>query len=512
MASAGSGGPVEPPPEEERGQASLEHAAKVQSGLKWTTLSMVFFRFARLGTTVVLARLLTKADFGLVTMAMAFILAFQALRDIGFGPAFVQRKGASKEEEALFASTMFWVVLGINALMFAVGWAVAPHAAAYFPELPGLAPILRGVFGLLLIEAISTTPTAILQKQLAFGLIARGEMLGILLHAVLSIAFALLGFGAWSIIIGTLGSRLAQTLYVTHLARWRPSLAFDRVAAGQLFGFGRYLWGNSLLGASQKIVDKMVVGKLYDGAVLGLYGNAYNLCTTASKPIYSIILRVTFPALSRIQDDIPAIRRSVVTAVANVALVTVPLSVGLALTAEDFVVTLYSAKWREMAPLVEVLAFYGIVMSLASITAPVLMAIGRVKQMFLFALGGQLLMIGLFVALRGYEEMGIAMGLVSAAVLSETAAFVYMARRIALPLREVAGPLIGVTAAAVLMAVVVEAVQLALPDLASWTRLAVSVAAGAAAYALGQFLLNRRRFLESVSGLKSVIGAKGQAA
>ena len=68
-------------------------AAKVKSGLKWTALSMVFFRFARLGTTVVLARLLTEEDFGLVTMAMAFILAFQALRDIGFGPAYVQRVG-----------------------------------------------------------------------------------------------------------------------------------------------------------------------------------------------------------------------------------------------------------------------------------------------------------------------------------------------------------------------------------------------------------------------------------
>ena len=249
-------------------------AGKVQFGLKWTALSMVLFRFARLGTTIILARILTKPDFGLVTMAMAFILAFQALRDIGFGPAFVQRKDLDAEEEQIFTSTMFWVVLVINVVMFTVGYAMAPWAASFFGKLEGLEPILQGVFCLLLIEAISTVPTAILQKRLEFGMIATGEMVGIVLHAALSIILALLGFGAWSIVLGTLGSRLAQTLLVVKMREWRPTWTFSRSAAFELFGFGRFLWGNSLLGASSKVVDKMVVGKMLGDASLGYYGNA----------------------------------------------------------------------------------------------------------------------------------------------------------------------------------------------------------------------------------------------
>ena len=469
---------------------------------------MVFFRFARLGTTAILARILTELDFGLVTMAMAFILAFQALRDIGFGPAFVQRKGLDEDEERLFASTMFWVVVALNAVMFLFGWFMAPHAASYFPELPGLSPILRGVFALLLIEALSTTPTAILQKRLEFGLIATGEMVGIVLHAVLSIAFAWMGFGAWSIIIGTLGSRLAQTLLIVKLAGWRPLFLFDWAAARQLFGFGRYLWGNSLLQASNKVVDKMVVGRLLNGSTLGVYGNAYNLCTTTSKPIFSIILRVTFPALAKIQDDPAAMRKAVVAAVSNVALVTVPISVGLAVTAEDFVTVVYGAKWVTMAPIVQVLAFYGIVMSLASITSPVLMALGRVKQLFHFALFGQLLMVALFAALGQFGAMGIAVGLVAASTVAETLAFLYAARCLGLPARQAASPILRVGIAGLFMGAAVAGAQAGIGDVPSWLRLLVSVAVGVVSYGAAQLATNRSRFMESVAGFRSVLAAR----
>lgn len=473
---------------------------------------MVFFRFARLGTTVILARLLTEEDFGLVTLAMAFILAFQAMRDIGFAPAYVQKKGLSATEDRQFTSTMFWIVLAINVLMFGVGFAVAPYAATFFPTLEGLSPILRAVFALLLIEALSTTPTAILQKRLEFGLIATGEVVGIVLHAVLSIAFALMGFGAWSIIIGTLGSRLLQSLLVLKLANWRPTFVFDAGAARQLFGFGRFLWGNSLLAASSKVVDKAVVGRMMDGGTLGLYGNAYNLCTTASKPIYSIILRVTFPALSKIQDDKAAIRKAVIAAVSNVALVTVPLSVGLALTAHDFVTVLYGAKWQPMVPIVRVLAFYGIVMSLASITAPVLMAIGRVRQLFYFSLGGQILMVALFFLLGRFGAMGIAIGLLTSVAAAEAAAFAYASKCLDLPLRQAMSPIARVGLAALVMAACVLAAQWALVGLPEWARLFVTVAIGAASYGAAQMTTNRHRFMESVDGLRAVIGAKGKPA
>ncbi|MFT7077037.1 MAG: O-antigen/teichoic acid export membrane protein [Planctomycetota bacterium] len=490
--------------------AHATDAGKVQFGLKWTALSMVLFRFARLGTTIILARILTKPDFGLVTMAMAFIVAFQALRDIGFGPAFVQRKDLDADEEKTFTSTMFWVVLGINVVMFACGFAMAPWAASFFDKLDGLEPILKGVFCLLLIEALSTVPTAILQKRLEFGMIATGEMVGIVLHAGLSIVLALLGFGAWSIVLGTLGSRLAQTLIVVKLSGWRPSWTFSRVAALELFGFGRFLWGNSILGASSKVVDKMVVGKLLGDSSLGYYGNAYNLCTTASKPIFSIILRVTFPALSRIQDDAPAIRMAILSAITSVSLVTVPLSFGLSATATDFVTVVYGPSWQPMAPIVQILAAYGIVASIASITAPILMATGRVRNLFYYSLLGQVLMVALFFWFGRYDAVGIGCGLLGATLTSELFAFCYAMRSIELPIRQGVSPIVRSLAAASVMYAAVLIVEQSLSALQPWQRLPISIFTGILTYAAATMLLNRRGFRSSLQGAKSVLLSKGR--
>ncbi len=485
---------------------------KVQFGLKWTALSMVLFRFARLGTTVILARILTKPEFGVVTMAMAFILSFQALRDIGFGPAFVQRKDLDEEEERVFTSTMFWVVAAINVLMFAVGFAFAPYAASFFDKLDGLEPILQGVFCLLLIEALSTVPTAILQKRLEFGMIATGEMVGIVLHAVLSVALAFMGFGAWSIVLGTLGSRLAQTLLVVKMSEWRPSMTFSRKAASELFGFGRFLWGNSLLGASSKVVDKMVVGKILGDSALGYYGNAYNLCTTASKPIFSIILRVTFPALSKIQDDAPAIRKAIVSAITNVSLVTIPLSFGLSATATDFVTVVYGASWVPMAPIVQILAAYGIVASIASITAPILMATGRVRNLFYYSLFGQVLMVGLFLWFGRYDAVGIGCALLGATLTAELFAFCFAMRSIELPIRQGAAPIVRALASGAVMYAAVLYTEYALSDLAPWMRLLISIAVGVATYVGATMALNRRSFQTSIEGFKGVLFSKGRLA
>lgn len=241
--------------------------------------------------------------------------------------------------------------------------------------------------------------------------------------------------------------------------------------------------------------------------MLGRYGVAYNLCTTASKPIWSIILRVTFPTLSKIQDDRAAIRRAVVAAITNVGLLVVPLAVGLALVAPDFVHVVYEPKWWGIERLVRVLAFFGLVASLAAITAPVLMAIGRVRQLFWFAVFGQALMLTFFALFHGYGALGIAASLVSAVSIAEACAFLYLARTIELPLGDVVVPLARIVAATAIMAAVVVLVRAGLADAPEFARLLGAVTAGVLSYGAAQFVTNRERFLESFRGLKDVAGA-----
>lgn len=485
-------------------------AGRVHFGLKWTALSLFTLRFGRFLTTIVLARLLTKEMFGLVTMSMAFILAFQALRDIGFGQAYVQRRGLSPEEDHRAASTVFWVTAGLNIGMFAVAFALAPFAASWFPKLEGLTPILRGTFAVLLVEAVSMAPTAVLQKRLEFGHVAAGEMVSVAVNFALAITLALLGFGAWSVVLGNLGARAAQAGVILYSSRFRPRFQFDVALARELAGFGKYLWGTSMLNVSNKVVDKFLLGRVAGDAALGVYGNAYNLCTTTSKPLYSIVVRVAFPALARLQDDPIALRNGFTRAVSSIALLTVPLAVGLAVTARDFVVTVYGAKWADMAPITEVLAFYGLVMSLAAITGPVLLATGRTRHMFFFAATGQALMIGGLLLADGYGLRAVAFAVLASSLLAEGIAFCFAASRLGLRPWQALAPLARSAAAAAAMATAVVACQVALEAAPPPVRLALEAAVGVAAYGAASWLVNRDDAQRAFGELRRIAGARGR--
>lgn len=492
-----------------RAKAAEAAAERVHFGVKWTAVSLVALRFGRLFTTIVLARLLTEEMFGLVTMSMAFVIAFQALRDIGFGHAYVQKKGLDERAERRAANTVFWVTASLNVGMFAAAFALAPLSESFFPELDGLTPILRGTFAVLLIEALSMAPTAMLQKRLEFGHVAAGEMLGVVLNAVFSIALAFAGAGAWSIVLGTLGARLCQTISVIRYARFVPRLEFDAALAREMLGFGKYLWFTSVLLAANKVVDKFLLGRVADDAALGVYGNAYNLCTTASKPLYSIVLRVAFPTMSRLQDDPQALRAGFQRATSSIALLTVPLAFGLAAVAHDFVVTVYGARWAPMAPLTEILAFYGLVMSLGAISGPVLMATGRPRALFLFTLAGQVLLVGALLFADGHGTRGIAWAVLGAAAVAEGVAFNWAAARVGLSAWAANAPIVRCASASLLMAAaVVGARETALAALPAGARLAVSVALGLAVYAGVSLALNRADLGRALGELRAVAGAR----
>ncbi|MEM8711648.1 MAG: polysaccharide biosynthesis C-terminal domain-containing protein, partial [Planctomycetota bacterium] len=225
-----------------------------------------------------------------------------------------------------------------------------------------------------------------------------------------------------------------------------------------------------------------------------------------------IILRVTFPALSKIQDDPPAIRKAVMSAVTNVSLVTVPLSFGLSAVATDFVSVVYGPDWVPMAPIVQVLSAYGIVASIGSITAPILMAIGRVKNLFFYALFGQILMVSLFVWFGRFDAVGIACGLLGATLTAELFAFCYAMRAIGMPLRQGVAPIVRAVAAASVMYVVVASLEHSLVMLPSWGRLLISIPAGIVTYVVATMALNRQGFQASLQGFKGVLVSKGRLA
>ena len=434
----------------------------VHFGVKALGLGLALSRVLRLLTTVVLARLLAKEDFGLVTMATAAIYALSAFREVGFSQALIHREDRGKQDLDRAADTTFWLLLGANTALFVAGWLLAPALAAQFDRVEGLEGVLRAMLVLYLIEGISTTPSALLQRRMEFGVVSTSEVLGTLVYATLAISLAALGFGVWGLVLGQLLSRVLQAAWLLRACGWRPRLRFHRQTARELFDYGKWLWASAGLQVISRSADKLVMGKVAGGAALGAYGVAFNLCTAPAKPTSNVINRLAFPALSRIRDDRAALAAAYSRALAMIALVAVPAAVGLAAVADELVVTVYGRRWQEMTPLVRVLSFYGLALTVGTLARPVLLALGQPKLVTLVGAGRQLALLGLLLAFGGGGSQAVAWCVLVPALGSMVVGHVAAARASGCRLSDLALPLARTGAATGVMLVVVLGVEAAL--------------------------------------------------
>ena len=484
----------------------------VHFGVKWLGIAMGSAQLMRLVATVVLARLLAREHFGLLTLAQTGLVAVSAFREMGFGQALVRRKMASEDEERLAADTAFWILQVLNGTLFVLAWVFTPAIAAYFDKVAGLEPVLRALLFVFLIEGLSTVAAALLQKRLAFESLARNEIRATFVYAVVAVTLAVAGFGVWSLVTGQIVSRTLQISGLLRLSGWRPRLRFDRAIALDLFRFGRWLWGNGLLQAATRTLDKLVIGKLYTDVVLGVYGVASNLCRAPARPATNILVRVAFPALASIQDDRAAIARSYGRGVSLVSFVVLPATVGLVTVAPDFITTVYGSRWNDMAPIVQVLAFSGLALVLGGLSGPVLLALGKPNQILWVGLARHAMFFALLAALADRGVLGVAVAVALPMVIAMLVGHVCAARACGADPRFVLGSLARSAAATALMAGAVLSVAWTLPaDLAPPLRLCATVTVGVAAYALATALWNRAVFEDALHNLRRVLGAKGES-
>ncbi len=368
----------------------------VHQGIKWLGFSLGFSRVLRLATTVILVRLLAKSDFGVIALANGAILAMSAFREVGFSQALIHRKCADAEDERLSADTVFWILVVTNTLLFGIGFVLTPWMASWFEEgFTSLVPVLRAMLVLFVIEGLMITPLALLQKRMKFRSVSILEMRATFTYAVTAVGCALLGMGVWSLVVGQVVSRGLQAWWLSRMAGFLPRMRWDSTIAAELFRYGRWLWAVSALQAFGRAGDRILLGRIAGGAVLGTYGVAFNLCNAPARPVSNVINRVAFPAMTRIGDDLARVAASLRSAFALVTLVALPAAVGLAVVAEEFILTVYGRNWVDMVPIVQVLAFYGCALAIGTIARPVLLATGRPWAVFYIGVGKEVLFFAL---------------------------------------------------------------------------------------------------------------------
>jgi teichuronic acid exporter len=345
---------------------------KTISGLLWSFIDDI----AKVGITfissIILARLLTPREYGLIGMTTIFIAISQSFIDSGFRQALIRKKDCTQADY----STVFYFNLLISAVFYLVLFVFANYIGQFFEE-PQLGGILR-VLGLgLVINALTLVQQTQLNKNINFKLQTRISIVSSLVSGVISISMAFMGYGVWSLVVKTLSGAFVGSLLLWWWRDWKPSLVFSWDSFREMFAFGSRLLMSGLLNKLYHNIYNLVIGKYFSAADLGFYTQAQTFQKLPSQHLSGVIQRVSYPVLATLQDDIPRLRAAYRKVIQNTMLITFVLMLGMASVAEPLLITLVGEQWRPSIIYLQLLCFVGMLYPLHAINLNMLQVQGR---------------------------------------------------------------------------------------------------------------------------------------
>lgn len=448
------------------------------TGLGWTAISQIGTQTVGFAISVVLARLLTPRDFGLVGMITVFTGFANLFTELGFGAALVQRKNA----EDRHYSSIFWLNLAAGFVLMILIMATAPWIASFYAE-PQLAPLTRLIAAGFFLGAFNIVQRVLLRRSLDFRTLAFVQITAMLVAGVVAITLAFMGYGPFALVWRLLVSTAVSVLALWLLVSWHPRLEFHWSAVKELLGFSSGLLGSNILNYWIRSADNLLIGKFVGSADLGIYSRAYSTMLLPLTQITRVVSRVMFPALSRIQDEKLRVKRIYLRAISTIALITFPMVLGLLVVAEAFVGALYGPQWIAVVPVLRVLCLVGFVQSISATPGWIYQSQGRTDWQFGWVLIAGILTLAAFGIGIQWGVMGVAVAYTIRVYATLYFAFAIPGRLINMTFGDVVRALAGIFGCAVSMALLVWAVGQLLPaTLPHWVYLAIQVPVGMGFY------------------------------
>ena len=363
---------------------------------------------------VVLTRLLTPADFGVVTAALVVINFSLNFSQVGLGPALVQRPVLEPRHTitAFLASGIFGLLLA------AITWLAAPLVAQFF-RMDHLAPVVRALAIIFIISGVATVPESLLQRDLRFRLIANRDLLA---YAVgwlgVGVGLAFLGWGAWSLVVAQLTQVTIRTAILLRASppflKGRPTWAsFVELME---YGVGQSITRMGVILASQ--VDNLVVGRWLGAVALGIYSRAYQLMQVPTGLVVDVLDKVLFPTMARVQDDSRRLASAYLRATAALVLVMLPVGVVAAVLAPELIAVAFGSRWEALVSPFQVLALGMMLRAGIRTSDSLLRATGRVyRRAWRQWMYAGLVFFGAWVGLR-WGVTGVAAGVLGALLIN----------------------------------------------------------------------------------------------
>jgi len=487
-----------------------ERAAR---GVFWTAVQNWGASLVSLAITLVLARMLAPEAFGLLALASAFIAFMGIFLEQGLGQAIVQRV----ELTPAHLDTAFWMQLTGGVILTGVAVAAAgpftwlyqtfvdPTQASLVGQ---LTPMIRWLSLGFLVGALGGTQGAILQRRFAFKALAIRRLAASVAGGAVGIAMAARGWGVWSLVGQSLTSSVVGVVVLWRASEWRPGRSVSRRCVADLWSFGVNVTGIEVLNFVNRRSDDLLIGCFLGPVALGYYTLAYGLLLQMTQILTRTVSSVALPTFSRLQGKPDQMRHAFLTATRLTSFVAFPAFLGMAAVASELVPVVFGSRWLPSVPVVQVLAFIGLLHSVEYFTPAILMAAGRPSWVLAVAVLNAVTNLTAFITAVRWGIVAVALAYVIRGWVFSPILPYLVGRLIGLPWRRYLGqyvaPLIGcsVMVAAVLASKAMLAERIGLRGV-----LAVDILLGVAVYGLTILWIAPGLYRESLELLRlAVVG------
>lgn len=352
---------------------------KAISGIRWNTISTIVSNILQLLQLSILTRLLDPSVFGLKALILVVIGFSQAFLDMGISNAIIHNQSITHRQ----LSTLYWVNVIAGFSVFMVVSAVSPLISFFYnkPQLTQLIILTSLTF---LIQSFGQQFMVLWQKEMRYKEIAMIDISSKFVSLIISIVFAYLGHGVYSLVYGIIISSIIQTILylLLGLREHKPSFVFNLNEVKHFLSFGAYQMGERTVNYFNYQIDTLLIGKLIGMEALGIYDIAKQLVLKPSFVINPIVSKVTFPLMSKVQNETTLLKNIYLKTINYLASINFPIFIFLIIFSNEIVSIMFGEKWIGAVPVLRILSLWGAIRSTGNPVGSLMLAKGRAKLGF----------------------------------------------------------------------------------------------------------------------------------
>jgi O-antigen/teichoic acid export membrane protein len=345
---------------------------KTLHGLSWSFVDNIAGSGIVFLVGLILARLLSPEEFGIIGMISIFIAISNSIVDSGFSNALIRKTDAKNIDY----NTVFYFNLAIGIILYVILYLCSHIISSFFKE-PVLIPVTRILGTILIINSLSIIQRTLFIKRVDFKIQTKISIISSVLSGISGIVMAFVGCGIWSLVAQQISRQIFNTFFLWVYSTWRPTWEFSKTSFQELFGFGYKLLLSGLLDTAYRNIYYLIIGRFYTAEQLGQYTRAEQFNFIFSSNLTAVIQRVSYPVLSSIQDEEERLKSAYRKIIKTTMLISFACMLGLAAVAKPLLLILIGEKWLSAVFYLQIICFSGMLLPLHSLNLNILQVKGR---------------------------------------------------------------------------------------------------------------------------------------